>query len=325
MPITSVDKDLTNLTMTVVADFPVSLARLWDAYADPRQIEKFWGPPEWPATFTRHDLYPGGRSEYCMTGPDGQRSHGYWEFTAVQDGRSFEVTDGFADADGRPLRDMPSMRMVFIFEETTIGSRLTNTTFFSTLEELEQLLGMGMEEGLTAAMGQVDDILADLTSFAVDRALTAEHLSDTDVRFSRIIRGTPKQVWNAHHEPELLRRWLLGPDGWTFTECRVADAVGESFRYAWADADGEHEFALTGEVRESDPPRRETTTESMEGLDGPPTLNEMTLTPVEGGTLLTLVISYATEEQRDAVLATGMTDGMETSYARLETQLVTTA
>jgi len=64
MPITSVHKDLEALTLTVVADFPVTVRRLWDAYADPRQIERFWGPPEWPATFYRHDMAPGGRSHY---------------------------------------------------------------------------------------------------------------------------------------------------------------------------------------------------------------------------------------------------------------------
>ena len=69
VPITSVTKDAATLTLTVVADFPVSQERLWDAYADPRQLERFWGPPTWPATFTRHDFKVGGRAEYFMTGP----------------------------------------------------------------------------------------------------------------------------------------------------------------------------------------------------------------------------------------------------------------
>jgi len=71
MPITSVEKDLDRLTITIVADFAAPLARVWDAYADPRQIERFWGPPCYPATFLRHDAAPGGRSIYKMTGPTG--------------------------------------------------------------------------------------------------------------------------------------------------------------------------------------------------------------------------------------------------------------
>ena len=100
MPITSVTQDPEALTLTVVADFAVPVRRLWDAYADPRQIERFWGPPGWPATFTRHDVAVGGRSNYAMTGPDGERSGGYWEFLAVEEGKSFEVLDGFADDEG---------------------------------------------------------------------------------------------------------------------------------------------------------------------------------------------------------------------------------
>jgi len=83
MPITSVTKDPAALSMTVVADFAVPVRRLWDAYADPRQLERFWGPPTYPARFTRHDMYPGGRSAYVMTGPDGDQSHAYWEFLSV--------------------------------------------------------------------------------------------------------------------------------------------------------------------------------------------------------------------------------------------------
>lgn len=327
MPITSVVKDPEALTLVVVADFPVPLRRLWDAYADPRQIEKFWGPPQWPATFDRHDLTPGGLSTYYMTGPDGERSGGYWEFLAVEEGRSFEVIDGFTGPDGQPNRDLPTMRMVLEFVETDAGSRLTTTTHFPSLAELEQLVEMGMEEGMTAAMGQIDDVLADLRTFAADKAVLAQTLSDTRVRVSRVVRGTPEQVWAAHHDADLFRRWCTGPDGWEFTDCVIAAAPGERYRYAYAPTDGpaEQAFALVGELLESEPPHREVFAESMEGIDGPPVRNEQTLTAVEGGTLISIVMTYASREQRDAILGTGMTDGMEIGYQRLEREVLATA
>ncbi|RLV56762.1 ATPase [Aeromicrobium phragmitis] len=325
MPVTSVEKNPESLTMTVVADFGVPVRRLWDAYVDPRQIEKFWGPPGWPATFTRHDVAPGGRSDYYMTGPDGEKSAGFWEFLSVDPLRSFEVRDGFATDDGSPNPDMPSMRMVFTFEETDQGSRLTTTTRFNSVEELEQLVGMGMEEGMRAAMGQIDDVLADLASFAAGRGTETQILSDTLVRVSRVIRGDIEQVWRAHQEPELLQRWQLGPDGWTMPVCEVADKVGETYRYEWESVDGENRFGFTGELLESEPPHRMVTTERMIGMEGPGVVNEMTLTPVEGGTLLSLVIAYPNAELRDTVLATGMTDGMERSYARLESEVLAPA
>ncbi len=324
MPITSVTKDPGALTMTVVADFAVPRRRLWDAYADPRQIERFWGPVEWPATFTRHDLAAGGRSSYYMTGPDGERSAGFWEFVAVDPPHSFEVIDGFAADDGTPNTEMPTMRMTFAFEETDAGSRLVTTTTFPSLESLEQLIGMGMEEGMRSAMSQIDDVLADLASFAAGSGTGTQLLSDTVVRVSRVVRGTPEQVWSAHHEPDLLRRWLLGPDGWTMPVCETATAVGDTYRYEWADAEGGNRFGFTGELLESHAPHRAVTTENLIGNDGPGTVNELTLTPVEGGTLVAVVITYPSVELRDTVLATGMTDGMETSYARLEQVLAAT-
>lgn len=322
MPITSVVKDPTSLTMSVVADFPVPVRRLWDAYADPRQLEKFWGPPEWPATFTRHDMTPGGRSAYHMTGPEGEQSHGYWEFLAVDAPRSFEVRDGFAHPDGSPNTGMPSMRMVYSFEGTATGSRLTATTYFPSLQALEQLIEMGMEEGMRAAMGQIDAVVADLASFATGRATEAQILGDTLVRVSRVIHGSVQQVWDAHHDPALVQRWLLGPDGWTMPVCELASAVGGTYRYEWESQKGEERFGFTGELLESQPPYRAVTTERMIGTEGPSTVNEMTLTAVDGGTLLTIVITYPSAGVRDEILSTGMVGGMETSYARLESQVL---
>ena len=326
MPITSVEKDPEALTMRVVADFPVPLQRLWDAYSDPRQLERFWGPPTYPATFVRHDMYPGGRSAYAMTGPEGDVSRGYWEFLAVDAPNSFEVLDGFCLPDGTPNRDLPSMRMVFSFEATSNGSRQTTTTYFGSLEELEQLTEMGMEEGMREAMGQMDEVLADLRSFAADLPTAMQVLDDTTIRVSRVIAGTVEAVWAAHRDPALVSQWMLGPDGWTMPVCETATEVGQSYRYVWQSEDGSTSFGSTGEVLEMAAPYREVTTERMYGDvipdDTPVARNEMTLTAVEGGTLLTYVISYPDAETRDGVVATGMVAGMELSFARLEKVLV---
>lgn len=94
MPITSITSDPETLTMTLVGDYAVPVERLWEAFVDPRQIERFWGPPECPSTFHRHDMVEGGRSHYVMTMPDGSTHGGYWVVTAIDPGRSFEVLDG---------------------------------------------------------------------------------------------------------------------------------------------------------------------------------------------------------------------------------------
>ena len=156
MPVTSVTKDPVRLTLTVVADFPVPQQRLWDAYADPRQLERFWGPPEWPATFTKHDFRVGGRAEYYMTGPDGEKWSGSWRFTAVDPISSFEADDGEGNADDP---NGPAS-MKFTFETTPTGSRMTCVTRFLSLEGMEQTAS-AMEAGMRAAMPQLDALLAE--------------------------------------------------------------------------------------------------------------------------------------------------------------------
>lgn len=161
MPIKSVTSDENALTLTVVGEYPVPVERLWNAYADPRQLERFWGPVEWPAKFTRHDMQEGGRSSYVMTGPDGATSAGWWRFLSVEPGRHFEVEDGFANEDGSENREMPSMRMRYTFEPTPTGSQFTSVTHFPSLAAMEELVKMGMMEGLQSALGQLDAVLAE--------------------------------------------------------------------------------------------------------------------------------------------------------------------
>lgn len=322
MPITSVTSDAEALTLTVVGDYSVPVSRLWEAYADPRQLERFWGPPQWPATFLQHDMREGGEAHYYMTGPDGTESHGWWRFLRIEPLRLIEAEDGFSEEDGTKNDGLPHMRMVFNFEETPTGSRFTGVTYFNSLEDMEQLVAMGMVEGMQSAMGQLDALLQDLASFAAGRATEAKILNDTQVRISRVIRGTVEQVWRAHHDPELLKRWLLGPDGWTMPVCEVASDVGGTYRYEWENEEGSQRFGFEGELLESHAPGRSVTTERMMGTEGPQTRNELTLTAFGGGTLMNLVITYPSAEVRDMVLGTGMTTGMERSYQRLETDVL---
>ena len=162
MPITSVTKDPASLSLTVVADFPVPQKRLWEAFADPRQLERFWGPPFAPSTFTHHDFRVGGRAEYVLTGPNGEKWSGSWKFMAVNPIDSFEAHDGDDNAEDENLP--ASMR--FGFETTPTGSRLTSVTRFSSVEAMEQTIP-GMEEGLRAAMPQLDALLAERGAAAV--------------------------------------------------------------------------------------------------------------------------------------------------------------
>src|SRR3954468_6590384 len=115
MPVTDVQQDFENLTLTIIADFAVPVQRIWQVYADPRQLEKVWGPPTYPATVVDHDLTPGGRVTYFMTSPEGEKFAGYWQVTAVDAPHRLEFDDGFADLDFNPNPEMPVGRNVFTF------------------------------------------------------------------------------------------------------------------------------------------------------------------------------------------------------------------
>ena len=319
MPVTDITTDAENLTMTVTADFAASVERLWNAFTTPAQLERFWGPPGWPATFTAWDHTVGGRAIYTMHGPRGETSTGSWEFLAINEPRSFEVMDTFADEHGNALDGFPSMRMTFTFERTAEGSRMVNTSYFTSTEALEQVIAMGAVEGTRMAMAQLDAVLQDLRDYAQGKGTRDELLDDTHVRITRLVNGPRELVWRAHHEPELVRQWMIGPDGWEMTECVAATEVGASFRNSWApvgDTEGEP-FGFEGEVLLFDAPRRAVTTERMQGMPTE-TLNDLNLYEEDGATLITVLIEYPDKETRDMILATGMADGMEASYARLE-------
>lgn len=109
---------------------------------------------------------------------------------------------------------------------------------------MEQLVNMGMMDGMKSAMGQIDAMLLDLKRFASDLHTDAQLLGDTQLRISRVIRGTIAQLWHAHHHASLMQRWLLGPVGWTIPVCQIASAVGDSYRYEWESADQSQRFGL---------------------------------------------------------------------------------
>ena len=135
---------------------------------------------------------------------------------------------------------------------------------------------------------------------------------------TRRFDASPAEVYRAHVEPELIRQWMLGPDGWTMPECLVEAWPGGRIRYAWSDGQGAG-FHLTGEFLELDPPHRTVHVERMHLPDPTPDNHVVTtFTPDGAGTLMTLRMTLPDAATRAAMLATGMEQGMEASYERLE-------
>lgn len=162
MTVTAVHKDTDALTMTLTAEFDASPERVWQLWADPRQLERWWGPPTHPATVTAHDLKPGGKVEYHMTAPEGDQPRGYWEVLETNAPKSIVFLMGFANADGTPNTEFPRSTGRVTIEDIGGGrTRMSIASTFESSEVMEQILAMGMEEGITQAVGQIDAILAE--------------------------------------------------------------------------------------------------------------------------------------------------------------------
>jgi uncharacterized protein YndB with AHSA1/START domain len=155
-----VDKDVDNLSITVVAEFDAPIERVWQLWADPRQLERWWGPPSYPATVERHDLRPGGEVTYFMTGPDGAQSRGWWRITTVDPPRSLELVDGFADPDGAPREDLPATTIRVQLTEHEGVTRMEMRSTFASLEHMEQVVDIGAVEAFQLAVEQADAVLA---------------------------------------------------------------------------------------------------------------------------------------------------------------------
>jgi uncharacterized protein YndB with AHSA1/START domain len=163
MPVTDASKDFDALTLTITAEFDAGAERIWEMWSDPRQLERWWGPPSFPATFVEHDLTPGSRTAYFMTGPEGQKHHGWWRIVETEPPNRLRIEDGFADDEGNPIEetstDGPAEITVSITETGGVTTMSIESKFASR-EGMEQMIEMGMEQGMVEALGQIDTLLA---------------------------------------------------------------------------------------------------------------------------------------------------------------------
>ena len=149
--------------------------------------------------------------------------------------------------------------------------------------------------------------------------------SDREVTVTRSFKAPRALVFRAYTEPELVRRWMLGPPGWSMPVCEMDVRVGGSYRWRWRSDTDEKEFGFAGTFREVEPPSRLVHTERYDpGTvgDSYPSGGEalVTTTFAEEGaiTTVTTVMDFGSKEARDGAVKTGMTDGMEQSYQLLD-------
>ena len=148
--------------------------------------------------------------------------------------------------------------------------------------------------------------------------------SDTEVLVKRSFDAPVKLVWRAYTEPDLMRRWLLGPPGWSMPICEMDVRVGGKYRWRWrGDEDGQ-EFGFYGEFQEVTPHAKLVHTQSYDAGDLDISWGQeggvvtVVFREASGVTNVATSIKFASKEDRDAAVSTGMTDGMEMSYKLLD-------
>lgn len=150
-------------------------------------------------------------------------------------------------------------------------------------------------------------------------SVTVETPNDLDIVVKRELKAPRDLVWKAYTTPDLLKRWMLGPPGWVMPVCEIDARLGGKYRYEWVGAKGETGFGVGGEFLEFDAPRRNVATQLFEGVDmGAGQIVTLELEARGDRTLAITTIRHKTKDERDAALRSGMADGMEASYARME-------
>jgi uncharacterized protein YndB with AHSA1/START domain len=165
MTVCHVDTNAEAKTMVITAEFKASITNVWQLWADPRLLERWWGPPRFPTTFEHYDLTPGGTITYFMSGPDGgARSDGTWNVIEVDAPTRLVVEDAIVEDDGTPSDGNSMTRMEIDIEAMDDTTRMILTTHFDSIEGMEQAIFMGAAEGMEACISQIDALLAEVAA-----------------------------------------------------------------------------------------------------------------------------------------------------------------
>jgi len=161
-----VTKDVENKTLTIERAFDAPKEKVWRAYADKEWFEKWWGPEGWETTTKVFDFKPGGQIHYCMKCVDpkqtdwfGQESWGLMQIESVEENVGFTAMDHFSDATGEPNASMPRQKFVVKLVEQDGKTNLVSSSVLETVEQMEELVKMGMIEGFSSQLNRLEELV----------------------------------------------------------------------------------------------------------------------------------------------------------------------
>jgi len=152
--------------------------------------------------------------------------------------------------------------------------------------------------------------------FAGTLEITA--LGERKIAMTREYDAPRALVFDAFTKPDLVRRWLLGPPGWTMPVCEIDLKVGGRYRYVWRNEAKDRSMGVSGVYRDVSPAARLVHTERFDEAWYPgEALITSELVETSAGTSVTMTMLLESREARDGVLKSGMEGGVRQSYDRL--------
>jgi uncharacterized protein YndB with AHSA1/START domain len=156
---TRIEKDFAQKSITVARDFDAPVEAVWRAYTQPDLLDQWWGPAPWRAETKVMDFTAGGYWLYAMVSPENQKHWGRMNYLAIEPHRSILIEDAFCDEHGVVNPALPVSRGSIVFTPTGQGTRVQFMMTYQEESQLQQIVDMGFEQGITTCFDQLDAVL----------------------------------------------------------------------------------------------------------------------------------------------------------------------
>jgi uncharacterized protein YndB with AHSA1/START domain len=156
---TSFTKDEKNATLTIERVFPAAADRVWQALTDPAILDQWWAPAPWKTETVYMDFRVGGYWHYAMNGPEGEQHFGRMDYLEIGPGRRYRSSDVFCDAEGHANESLPRQEMSIRVLEEDCQTKVVSVVQYASLDDMNTILEMGMQEGLSTAQDQLEALL----------------------------------------------------------------------------------------------------------------------------------------------------------------------
>lgn len=152
-----VDKE--NKSITVKREFSAKRQLVWDCHTKSELLDKWFAPKPFTTKTKSMNFSEGGHWHYAMVDPSGTEYWGYTEYVSISPIDSYKTLDAFSDENGAINPDLPRANWVVTFTDKGQHTLVQTYVTYPTLEGLEQVLQMGMKEGLTSTLERLDELL----------------------------------------------------------------------------------------------------------------------------------------------------------------------